>query len=183
MAHLHYITKFTHYQSYESPVDIHNWRFIRHGGVKYKSFKSQVGVFMQTDVRTIFIPHITISDIMQFNSMGEHHKVTQFYKTMSHMSFKFCTECGGVGKLDWIQATCPSKRPHVNVGAKRYKRDESCHFILPGEDRYIFSKTMLNEGDILCPECKGHGVLLDYSYLMFDGLKFLNRLVEVKINK
>ena len=160
--------------------DVHDWRMMREGKLFSKMHgREEAGVLISAKEHIRFIPHITISDINDFNCHGRDFTATHYHfgYRSSRMAITYCYECRGVGKFDWVQKTSPARRPKWIDAHKNFERDVNFYHVYPQFDNYVFAKVSLNPGDEHCPKCQGFGIELDGRHRIFRGMiKIKDRL-------
>lgn len=176
MAIISWSNKVRHssYKNEPYNFDIHDWRLIRYGLVVIEEFKRQeVGVYISAKENIRFIPHLTIPQVMCYNSQGRDFHFEGYhvgYRGYKH-ALTYCFKCRGAGKFDWIQMTSVAKRFKWGDAPKHFVRDESVYYMYPGFDNYLFARVKLEPGDEYCQECQGLGISLDGRHGLYKGMK------------
>jgi len=163
--------------------DIHDWRMIKEGVVYVDHHKrAEVGVLISAKDQIRFMPHMTIKQIMEYNNHGKEIKFEHYhvgYRSKDE-AITYCYDCKGIGKFDWIQQAAVARRLKWGDAPKHFVRDETCYYVHPEFDNYLFSKVQLQPGDVYCSLCHGFGIMLDARFNIFKGMVGIKkRLIKV----
>jgi hypothetical protein len=164
--------------------DIHDWRMMKYGKIYSKKHgRDELCVLISAKENIRVIPHTTILELMDYNARGKQFEVTKYhfaYK-VSKEGMAYCWRCKGAGKFDWIQKTSPERMLRWGDAPKSFVRDESCHYIYPNFDNYIFARVAIQPGETRCEKCEGFGILLDGRFGALKGMKDIKKkLIKIE---
>ena len=156
-------------------IRIDNWRYIRedfsqeHRDIGRGSYVFGYGLY--------FIPGISAEDLIDISNNDKTIEAF-FYKL--HHGDPWCHRCQGAGKLNWIQNAKGGNernRPGYTYDEhhKVYRRNSKCVMAYSRSSYYsqnkqlYLSPTLVDEGELMCRECKGTGLWLNATVHIFQG--------------
>ena len=157
-------------------IRIDNWRYIRedhsqeHRDIGRGTYVFCCGLY--------FIPGITAEDIMNASASDDEVIEAFFYKL--HHGDPWCHRCHGSGKITWIdnaRGGIARNRPGYRYDKhhEEYRRNPKCVMAYSRNSYYSLNKqlylapTLVDEGELMCRECKGTGLWLNATVHIFQG--------------
>ena len=158
-------------------LQVDHWRSIALGFLPFQRGGIAHGLFIIVDSRTYFCPNLQMKQFFDF-MVGPWNEIEQFFTNVYSHDIPLCYKCKGNGKFDWVnRATTLTKTSYQRDPTVLYEYANPSK----GSDRYLdlfISKTELNEGDLICPMCKGTGLVLDARHTYFEGFPGLKKDIK-----
>jgi hypothetical protein len=163
-------------------VDISNWRAIKKsigftGSPKGGWDHCETSILILNE-RTI-MAWLTVNQILEFDSLAQNHVENEVrFSTSGGIAPGYCYDCGGAGKVDWVQKAMqpdPNLMGMFTENTNRFDRDLD-HFLLydvrDGQltNQVIFARTLLKDAEYHCERCSGTGIILDGRLTIFKGM-------------
>ena len=168
-------------------IRIDNWRYMRedfsqeHGDIGRGTYVFGYGLY--------FIPGISAENLIDISD-NDGTIETFFYRL--HHGDPWCHRCQGAGKLNWIQNAkggVERSRPGYAYDKhhKVYKRNPKCTMVYSrsswqSQDKQLYlSPTIVDEGELMCRECKGTGLWLNATVHIFKGFPRIKSKVVYEV--
>ena len=163
-------------------ITINSWRYIRDD---YCQEKLAVGRGTYVFCYGLnFVPGVTAEQIMDIADSDSTFEA--FFFPLKHGS-PWCERCQGAGKLNWVD-NAKGGIPRISVSEvgqyyKEFRRQPKTTMVYSrnsyySRDRTLYlAPTIVDEGELLCRDCKGTGLWLNATVHIFNGFPRIKSMI------